>query len=73
MSTDNRTQVTAEREGIRPMDHHQPIITPGVAPSAKKKKPGERDIIKPMDHHQPIAATGIVATEDGDKPLGESK
>ncbi|MFB7634303.1 hypothetical protein ACFC0M_25620 [Streptomyces sp. NPDC056149] len=72
MSTDNKAQVTAERDAIRPMDNHQPIIAPGVTPRAKKKKPGERDIVKPMDNHQPIAATGIT-TEDNHQPLGEPK
>ncbi|MFD8549821.1 hypothetical protein [Streptomyces sp. NPDC059649] len=62
MATEN-TQPN-ERDIIKPLDHHQPIIGPNgrriVGKNDQPVTPGE-DIIKPLDHHQPIG-----------KPIGDA-
>ncbi|MEU5209606.1 hypothetical protein [Streptomyces sp. NPDC020742] len=62
MATEN-TQQSNERDIIKPLDHHQPIIGPNGRRVVGKKDqpatPGEE--VTTLDHHQPIG-----------KPLGEA-
>ena len=63
MNADNKAPATGERDVIRPLDNHQPIIGAGATPQVKPA--GDRDIVRPMDNHQPVATP---RTDDNHQP-----
>lgn len=62
MSTEKPTQDPRDRDIVKPLDSHQPILGADLTPQVPSR--GERDVIKPNDSHQPIAGNGINATVD---------
>lgn len=53
MTTEKQTPGPRDRDIVKPLDSHQPILGADLTPQVPSR--GDRDVIKPNDSHQPIA------------------